>query len=97
MSGLRSFLLCLVPALVAYVLLFFSNRIDDFFPAALVMMITGAIISGASVASFIQRKMEPKKMNTSLKVSLRIFVAWVVGIAYLALVITGCSSLELLW
>lgn len=86
---MRSFLFCLAPTLLAYLLL--SLWGEGAFGPVLILMVMGAGMAGSSVVSFLHRVMKPKGRATVGKGFLEIVVFFGTALVYLAAVESGCS------
>lgn len=94
MSPLKTFLLCLAPALLAFLSAMLADYVGEgVIWFALLLIVVGAILSGTCVARHLFRSMEPKGEGTPLKIFLGILVFLGVGIAYLGIASAGCCAL----
>lgn len=94
MGPLKSFLLCLAPAILSYVILLISGKAggEGALSFAMLLICLGALVSGGCVAYHLHRSMEPKGEASSLKIFLGILVFLGVGIAYLGVGFAGCCG-----
>ncbi len=95
MSGLRSFLLCLVPVGLAYLCVLWAGKStnEDALSAAIILIVVGALVSGTCVTFHLHRGMEPKGEPSGLKIFLGILAFLGTGIGYLAIGLAGCCGL----
>lgn len=93
MSGLRGFLICLAPALLAYLMLFLSKFIGETIGVAIFLIIAGSIVSGTCVTLHLHRTMEPKGQASGMKIFVGILVFLGVAAGYLAIALAGCCGL----
>lgn len=96
MNPLKTFLICLAPALLALMLMLLGNWVGEWVIwFAVVLIVVGAILSGACVAGHLHRSMEPKGQSTPLKVVLGILVILGVALAYFGIASAGCCGLAM--
>jgi hypothetical protein len=98
--ALRSFLICLSPVLLAYLLVLVGGGIsrggDGFLSAALILIGLGSVVAGICVGRHVYLAMEPKGNASFLKVFLAALAFVGVGVAYFAVGTAGCCGVAIL-
>ena len=89
---MKKFLICLAPAILAYLIVVASSLSQNNLPESMMMLtmiliIIGGIMSGACVATHVYKCMESEKW---VKILLCVLCFLGVGIAYSSVGIAGC-------
>ncbi len=87
---MRSFLLCLAPAVVACLLMVMAT--EAMFDAAVILIVMGSAISGSCAAFYVYGTMEPKGRATFSKWGAAIATFLGVAPLYFFLAVAGCSG-----
>ncbi|HRQ88651.1 MAG TPA: hypothetical protein PLA50_07625 [Bacteroidia bacterium] len=92
MSGLRSFLLCLAPAILAYILVLVGKD-ETIIDAVVLLIVVGSAIAGSCAGFHVYRSMEPEGQATFLKWFTAVVVFLGVAPLYLFLAMAGCCGI----
>lgn len=92
---MRPFLVCIAPAILAYIILLVSGGASsaDFLSIVITLIVIGAAMSGICVAAYVHNSMQPKGETSGVKLLCFILTFLGVGVVYLAVGLAGCCSI----
>ncbi len=94
MGAFRKFLICLAPAILAYILILAGK--DRMLGLAVILIAIGGVIAGSCVTVKLHRSMDPQNEATVLKGFLGILTFVGVLVGYFSLGMAGCCGIAML-